>query len=106
MKRSRRVALIGVSVLVACCGTLTAALLFWPVQNPSVSGVPPIVQAQVCVGARSLPKIQVGASLDACWICSSLTPWMQGWRSRACVQVPWPASRFGISTRWGFEFPP
>lgn len=89
----------------ACCAA-SLVFLFLPSASPVTAGLPPVTSAQVCVGARTAPRIQVGASLDACWICSSLTPWMAGWSSKLCAQIPWPTNSWSVATRIGFELPP
>ncbi len=107
MKRNRllQLAVVSVALTIACCAA-AVVVLFIPASSPTTAGLPPWTTAQACVGTTALPHFQVGASLDACWICSSLNPWMQGWTAKACATIPWPVNGWSLTVRWGFEFPP
>ena len=61
--------------------------------------------ADICVGAHITPRLQVGVSVDACWMCASVMPYLRHWSIKACVAIPW-STRGTMFDRWGFEFPP
>lgn len=109
MRRQRRALLVSLLGLVMACLVLSSGGLIWLFSASPAPGTTGGIgggTAEICVGIQAAPRLQVGASLDACWICSSLTPWMQRWPTKLCARLPWPAGRLGAATRIGFEFPP
>jgi len=95
------VAVIGL----AACGLAFGILVVLAGAAPA-SAVSIYSRAEVCVGVTTTPQLRVGAYVDACFPCSSLTPWMQMWPYKACVTVPWLQNPPIVFGRWGFEFPP